>query len=142
VENLFLHTRRYFLPGCHEGYWMGYRAATGAWGKFKQLDKTINSSYTHWGMLNSTGPGNSNISIPEPNGKARNEMCLMANYTMGYGGAFGWADANCNNKQIFMCRIMSERRGRRPCSATPGWTRPRWRRAAAPGEHWQGGARC
>ncbi len=110
MENYFLNARRYFLPGCHEGYWMGYRAAQGAWGKWRQLDKTVNSTYTHFGMFNYTGPGNTNLSIPEPNGKARNEMCLMANYSQAYNGSFGWADANCNNKYIFMCRIMSERR--------------------------------
>ena len=108
MENFFLNVRRYYLPGCHEGYWMGYRAAQGAWGKWKQLDKTVNSTYRHFGMLNYTGPGNSNLTSPEPNGKTKNEMCLMANYTQAYNGSFGWADANCNNKYIFMCRIMSE----------------------------------
>ncbi len=110
VENFFLNTRRYYLPGCHEGYWLGLRAEQGAWGRWRQLDKTINSSYTHWGRLNYTGPGNVNMSILEPNGRARNEMCLLANYSQAYDGGFGYADANCNNKYIFMCRIMGERR--------------------------------
>lgn len=110
VESYFINARRYMLRGCHVGYWMGYRAQ--AWGKFLPLDKTLkNLTYSHYGMMNVTFPGGATGLLPEPNGKARGEMCLMANMTQAFGGAFGWADANCNDKQIFMCRIMGALRG-------------------------------
>jgi hypothetical protein len=106
VENYFVDVKRYILPGCHVGYWMGYRAET--WPKFVGLDKTVKStSYSHYGSLQLT-TRTGNFSVPEPNGKAAGELCLMANQTAAYGGAFGWADTNCNNMYIFMCRIMGE----------------------------------
>ena len=109
VENYFLNVRRYILPGCHAGYWYGMRADTGAWGKWKQLDKTItNNTYTHWGIMNMTVSGGNLALLPEPNGKAKAELCVLANHSQTYSGSFGWADANCNTKQIFMCRIMGE----------------------------------
>jgi hypothetical protein len=104
VENFFVNVRRYILPGCHVGYWMGYRAEV--WPKFIGLDKTIkNNTYSHYGSLNMTTKTGSYLA-PEPNGKTAGEMCLLANQTQAYGSAFGWADANCQSQHIFMCRIM------------------------------------
>ena len=34
MEEHFINTR-YFLPSCHKGYWLGYKATT--WPKFKSL---------------------------------------------------------------------------------------------------------
>jgi hypothetical protein len=68
-----------------------------------------------------TAAGNITVSAPEPNGKAKNELCLLANYSQAFNDSFGWADANCNNKYIFMCRIMSKRQ------PVEGLKRPRLR---------------
>jgi hypothetical protein len=109
VESFFVNVRRYILPRCHVGYWMGYKAET--WPKFTGLDKTLkNNTYSHYGALNMTTKTGSYL-IPEPNGKTAGEMCLLANQTQAYGGAFGWADANCQTQQIFMCRIMGAPQG-------------------------------
>lgn len=61
-------------------------------------------SYRHWGTLK-TGGGDS---IPEPNNQQPQEYCAVCNATQTYGGAYGWADANCANKFVSMCRIQGE----------------------------------
>jgi hypothetical protein len=49
---------------------------------------------------------------PEPNGRRVPELCLAANWTQRYnqeggsGDAWGYMDAGCSSKFIFMCKIM------------------------------------
>jgi hypothetical protein len=44
----------------------------------------------------------------EPDGKNVPELCMVANQTATYDAAYGWADVNCNNKFVFMCRVIRE----------------------------------
>jgi hypothetical protein len=64
-------------------------------------------AYAHWGVYQ---PGDS----LEPNQLTGNENCGLANYTMGYGGAFGWADAPCESFRASICLVEG---GRRPAQA-------------------------
>jgi hypothetical protein len=93
--------------GCHKGYWLGYKAATWGANNFAPLDSTIpfnKNSYRHWG-LKMTATRNAS----EPDGKSVPELCMVANQTATFDGAYGWADVSCNtNKFVFMCRVIRE----------------------------------
>jgi hypothetical protein len=114
-----------------ETYWMGLTASP--WPKFSWLDKSVPApsaagglggmtnprslsvclfmtrpiclhagTYAHWGVYQ---PGDS----LEPNQLTGNENCGLANYTMGYGGAFGWADAPCESFHASICVVQGGR---------------------------------
>jgi hypothetical protein len=57
------------------------------------------TSYKHWGVYSVDGSA-------EPNNKDPPEDCAVANYTEAYDNVFGWADTNCANKFIFMCKLI------------------------------------
>jgi hypothetical protein len=65
-----------------------------------------------------TGPGPllTTQNNPEPNGRRVPELCLAANWTQRYsqeggsGDGWGYMDAGCSSKFIFMCRIMRAQR--------------------------------
>ena len=41
---------------------------------------------------------------------AGNEFCAVATYNYSIGGAWGWDDRRCDEKHIFMCRLMRGQR--------------------------------
>jgi hypothetical protein len=63
--------------------------------------------YRHWGTLK-TGEGDD---VPEPNNRMPPEYCAACNASQTYGGAYGWADANCAHRLVQMCRIQGGRAG-------------------------------
>ncbi len=87
------------LQGCHSSYWLGYRATTWGIANYRPLDSLVpfnKSSYTHWGG-------------GEPDGRRVPELCVVANQTQAFGGAYGWSDTRCEQqKMVSMCRIMRE----------------------------------
>jgi hypothetical protein len=80
--------------------------------------------YAHWGG-------------GEPDNATGSEVCAVASFTQAYGGAWGWADAGCNQGLPFMCRLL----GGSPAAAAGGrhlrLARPDPTRA--PGPHAGGG---
>jgi hypothetical protein len=84
------------------------------WPNFTFVDRRTviyNGTYQHWGVLQ---PGN----ILEPNNRVPPENCAGGNLTMGirpadkapviFDGAAGWADHNCGEQYISMCRVTRE----------------------------------
>jgi hypothetical protein len=53
--------------------------------------------------------------ILEPNNIFGAEDCAAANSSQAYGGAWGWADAQCNISLPLICRVTRKRRQRRLC---------------------------
>ncbi len=99
----------YLFPTFHASYWFGLASNQSFYPIFGWLDPVFpgptSESYRHWGTLK-TGGGDS---IPEPNNQQPQEYCAVCNATQTYGGAYGWADANCANKYGQMCRIQGGR---------------------------------
>jgi hypothetical protein len=57
------------------------------------------SSYEHWGK-------GSGIDFPaEPNNFEPQEDCGLANYTQSFDSVWGWADGNCKQPFVFMCKM-------------------------------------
>jgi hypothetical protein len=44
----------------------------------------------------------------EPNNLIEPEQCAVANFSQTVNKAWGYADANCGQKFVFMCRNISE----------------------------------
>lgn len=101
------HTLCTHSQGCHTGYWMGYKAAQWGAANFAPLDRTVpfnKTSYVNWGLKMLP-----NRNVSEPDGRAVPELCLVANQTAAVGGAYGWADVQCErNRFVHMCRIIRE----------------------------------
>jgi hypothetical protein len=96
----------YLIPANHTAYWMGLVAATRT--QWRWLEPAVPSLsgpgkvYTNWGM--------SPDGRPEPNNRQPPEDCGAANMTQLANGAGGWADANCQVKLPFICKMIRERR--------------------------------
>ncbi len=92
----------YLLPSFHKAYWMGSQADSpklfSAW-----LDTLVrpnfNMSNKHWGMAGS---------LVQPDNARGQELCLVANASMAYSKAWGWADTDCADTFVFMCRMIRE----------------------------------
>jgi hypothetical protein len=71
----------------------------------------------------------------EPNNKDAPEDCAVANYTESYDNVFGWADTNCANKFVFMCKLIRGWR-RASSAAVPAFSAQvqpcRWSRGRRP----------
>ena len=67
-------------------------------------------AYDHWGYYM---PQN----IIEPNDFVPHENCVGANYTEAWGGAWGWADANCFAKFPALCMTACGCQGLGSCAA-------------------------
>jgi hypothetical protein len=52
--------------------------------------------YEHWG---------GDVQYSEPDNRAGNEFCAVANYSQAYRQAWGWSDTHCNQQFGFMCRV-------------------------------------
>lgn len=109
MEFAFMN-RGYLLPGFHKSYWMGLNSSDAAWPTFNWLDRTLpnpsEDNYLHWGDLR-TATG---ARLPEPNNQDVNEFCAVANYSEAFSSppAWGWADASCSMRFIFMCKTNGE----------------------------------
>ena len=69
----------------------------------RRLPNPSEDTYTHWGeLITVTG-----ARIPEPNNQEVSEFCGVANYSGAWGNppAWGWADAKCGERHIFMCKV-------------------------------------
>lgn len=82
-------------------YWTGLTATT--WPQFGWTDRSLpalseGDAYRHWGVYQ---PGR----LAEPNNMLGSELCGLANATQGYNSAWGWADAQCSEPHIFICKI-------------------------------------
>jgi hypothetical protein len=76
---------------------------------FDWTDKSVAtptaSTYEHWGsMVTDVGR------LPEPNNAMLSENCAVANYSQAFGNptAWGWADTQCNNKFLYVCKVNRE----------------------------------
>ncbi len=89
------------LPGWTTFYWMGLAAHT--WPNFQWTDGSgrPSPSSSHWGYYM---PQN----IIEPNNMAPPELCVGANASQAFDGAWGWADAGCAQVAAYMCRRLGE----------------------------------
>jgi hypothetical protein len=104
VEQYYV-TNGMLLPNFigHSTYWMGLRTAS--WPRFSWLDATLpapaSTNFINWG---SYMPG----SIAEPNNLATSENCAVANFTQSTNptAAWKWADAVCEDANIFMCEMV------------------------------------
>jgi hypothetical protein len=56
-------------------------------------------TYVHWGRIGD---------ISEPNNGTGMEACGIANASMSYGEAWGWADVQCTLKSVFICKMARE----------------------------------
>jgi hypothetical protein len=100
------------MPAFHQAYWLGAfipEVDPRLWPNFKWLDGYPNPSthqnptdvYGHWGTLVFADGGTS----LEPNNLHMPEFCAVANASMAYDNVWGWADRNCDEKYIFVCKV-------------------------------------
>ena len=92
-------------PQAYRSYWLGMwipSQLVSSWPNFKPVVRSPNNSYTHWGTLQ---PG----ARKEPNGLTGPELCVVANYSQAFGGAWGWSDAPCALKTTSICKIRGYR---------------------------------
>jgi hypothetical protein len=110
---LYFQNQGLLLPTFHTAYWLGLQSDV--WPKFYWVDNVTpnpeGTAYKHWGAYVVSGRN-----LSEPNNLAGTETCGAGNLTQSYGQASGWADADCNLKLPFMCRI---RRGWPACQQPP-----------------------
>ena len=89
------------IPEFHGNYWMGLKSI-GSWPNFTWVDPFAvgpnATTYLHWGK------GEGALVPEEPNNFDPQEDCGAANYTQSYDLAWGWADAKCTEKFVFMCK--------------------------------------
>jgi hypothetical protein len=94
VENAFLKMG-VLLPNYHKNYWMGLN--TTIWPLFYWVDPLVPQTdspkaYNNW-------------AIGEPNNMNAPEFCGGADLTRTRLGAAGWADLNCMNANVYICKI-------------------------------------
>ena len=105
VEQYFVESGL-IIPSFHKFYWLGLR--TELWPNFTWVDRSAGpdaGTYEHWGRYISLG------NEPEPNNyDAPPEYCGGANWTESFGNpsAWGWADYNCDQPFVSMCKLSSE----------------------------------
>lgn len=56
-------------------------------------------TYVHWGQVGE---------VPEPNNGTGFEVCGMANASMSYQDAWGWADVPCGLRAVFICKLSGQ----------------------------------
>jgi hypothetical protein len=99
VEQYFLKLGTLY-PTFNRMYWLGLRTNASAWPVFDWLDRVFPTpdelEYTHWGL---------GRSIQEPDNVGGQELCAGSDATLGYDGAWGWADYNCTALWPFICRL-------------------------------------
>jgi hypothetical protein len=105
------------MPAFHKAYWLGLfipQVDPRLWPNFKWLDgypnphthQTPSDVYGHWGTLVSEDlTSGASISSEEPNNLSPPEFCAVANNSMAYDTAWGWADKNCEEKYIYICKM-------------------------------------
>ncbi len=102
VEGYYLR-QGYLLPTYHENYWLGLNTSAGAWPRFNWTERTVappgSGAYQHWGRPEG--------GVPEPNNN-RVGLCGVANASLSYTNAWGWADTMCNMTNAFICRMQRE----------------------------------
>ncbi len=97
------------MPGANPQYWLGLESDS--WPTFEWSDIMVPSpaqrgGYSNWGTLYSPGDAVQQYRA-EPNNQVPPEVCAVGNHTQGSGKPFtwAWADANCVNKYVSICRI-------------------------------------
>jgi hypothetical protein len=102
VEAYYI-SQGFLLPAYHDNYWIGASTTPTLWPKFSWSERLVpapgSGAYQHWGRPEG--------GIPEPN-QARTGLCAVANASISYTNAWGWADAVCNSTQVFVCRMQRE----------------------------------
>ncbi len=100
------HLQGLLYPTCHQSYWTGLTSV--AWPNFGWMDRSLPAPdgsprvYTHWGVFQ---PG----AIGEPNNMMGSELCGIANASQSYNSAWGWADVQCSEPHIAICKIARRR---------------------------------
>ena len=94
VENAFLKMG-VLLPSYHRNYWMGLN--TTMWPLFYWVDPLVPQTdspkaYVNW-------------ALGEPNNMNAPEFCGSGDLTRTRMGAAGWADMNCQNGLVYICKI-------------------------------------
>ena len=106
------------MPLSNPNYWIGLQAD--GWPTFKWSDTIVPSpndkgGYSNWGTF--SNPRNpEQMFVPEPNNLRPTEYCAVGNNTQGTGKPFtwAWADTNCFNTYVSICRINRGCRSRPP----------------------------
>jgi hypothetical protein len=92
------------LPNYHKQYWMG--AALGPddnFPSYRWIDSTPGipgQAYLHWGVPRG--------GVPEPDGSAGDQPCVLARASLSYQNLWGWADSDCEALAAAMCEIRRE----------------------------------
>jgi hypothetical protein len=109
VEQFYI-SNGYLFPKYNTFYWMGLTTPTAdpqVWGYVDPTAPFNSTSYQNWGVA----VGDDNMG-PEPNNFFGDEKCAGGNFTEAKEGAAGWADAQCGQQFVFMCRLLREWRPR------------------------------
>ncbi len=113
VEQFFMNSGA-LIPEFHRSYWMGLVAdkPLSSWRWMDFLPPPSKSNYLHWGVATLA----SGKSMPEPNNRSPPEVCAVANASQAYDQprAWGWADANCKQSMVYVCKVMREWPGHPP----------------------------
>ncbi len=94
----------YLIPAYHRAYWMGLEAISRT--RWQWLEPSVpdlagpGKVYTNWGV--------SPDGRAEPNNRFPPENCGASNMSQLANGAGGWADANCQVKLPFICKMIRE----------------------------------
>ena len=107
VEQAFAAKGR-LLPTFHTAYWIGLRAprSSNNPADYKWLDRTAGAvAYQAWGYYRGGPAGGDG---PEPNNRNGIESCGAGNFTEARNNASAWADASCNVRLPYMCRMLGE----------------------------------
>ena len=103
VEKFFTDSG-YWFPTNFKFYWMGLKAIN--WPTFAWTDKMVPgpnaTSYRHWGTyIDKT----LNIGEPYSVPGAPQQQCAGGNFTQMYGNAAGWADEDCGDEHLALCKV-------------------------------------
>jgi hypothetical protein len=111
----------YLLATYHKAYWIGYYGYDGPQ-QFAPMDPGLPQlsapgSYKHWGEAVQPGQAKG---VREPDNASGDESCAVANFTEAFGkpARWGWADTQCSNTFVFLCRMQSEPRNLREAVRT------------------------
>jgi hypothetical protein len=105
----------YLFTEFHRSYWFGLVSNSSYYPIFGWSDPIFpgptQTDYRNWGSLRTA----SGDDLPEPNNQSPPEYCGMASAAAIRSGAWGWADANCINSMVQMCRIQGGRGCQQRC---------------------------
>lgn len=83
------------IPSFHQNYWFGLEATD--WPQFEWMDRTVpmptRRSYSHW-IKNA--PFN------------KMNSCVLSSWNSSYTNAWGWVDADCERRLVYICEVSSE----------------------------------